>query len=421
MDTAEQAAVIDPARRSRRWAICGLLFAATTLNYVDRQVIAILKPTLAREFGWSEADYASIVFWFQLSYAVGLVSVGRLLDCVGVRRGFAKAVGLWSVATAAHSLARSVGGFSLMRVALGLSEAANFPAAVKTVAEWFPRAERALATGIFNAGANVGALATALCVPPLVLAFGWRAAFFATGGAGLLWLVLWLLIYRAPPTSAAVAADLGQGPAGRSAGGWREALAARETWAYAAGKFMTDPIWWFFLFWLPDYFEKAHGLNLKSFGPPLVAIYLVSDVGSIAGGGLSSFLVKRGCSLNAGRKTAMLVCALLVTPIALAAGARDVWLATALIALAAAAHQAWSANLLSLPADTVPNRLVGSVVGFGGMAGAVGGMLMAKYAGHVLQTTGSYNGLFALIAATYLAALLVIHLIAPKLQWAGED
>jgi ACS family hexuronate transporter-like MFS transporter len=406
----------------RKWLVCAMLFFATTINYADRQVLGLLKPLLQEEFGWSEIDYGDIVFTFQLFYAIGLLGVGRLLDWIGVRRGYAGAVVGWSLAAMAHSLASTVGGFSIARAALGLSEAANFPAAVKAVSEWFRKSERALATGIFNAGANIGVLVTALGVPPLVAAFGWQGAFIATGSLGLIWLVFWLILYRNPPvteTQAETAADAATAQTDRI--GWGKALRARETWAFAAGKFLTDPIWWFFLFWLPDYFGKTHGLDLKSFGPPLIAIYLISDFGSVAGGGLSSYLIKRGWTVNAGRKTAMLICALCVVPIAFVGSTDNLWLATLLIALAAAAHQAWSANLLTLPADTMPARAVASAVGFGGMAGAIGGMLMAKFVGYILETTGNYAFLFALISASYLVALGVIHLLAPRIRPARDE
>lgn len=403
-----------------RWLVCALLFAATTINYVDRQVIGLLKPVLETELDWNELDYASVVVWFQASYALGLLLAGRVIDRVGVRQGYASAVGLWSLATIGHALARTVMGFSVARGLLGLAEAANFPAAVKAVGEWFPKSERALATGIFNAGANVGVLASILAVPPLVAAFGWQSAFIVTGGIGFIWVAVWMAFYRSP----AICANADEW--GNSLGThqhqatWREVLRSRSTWAYAAGKFLTDPIWWFFLFWLPDFFHKTQHLDLLTFGPPLLVIYVAADVGSVGGGALSSYLVKRGWTVNAARKTAMLVCALCVLPVTFAASTDDLWTATALIALAAAAHQGWSANLLTLPADGVPGRAVASVVGFGGMMGAIGGMLMARYAGQVLQSGGSYKAIFTLIGGIYLVALLTIHLLAPQLGHEAE-
>jgi len=405
----------------KRWTICALLFFATTINYVDRQVIGILKPTLQAEFGWSETDYGNIVFWFQAAYAIGLLGTGRLLDRVGVRTGYGWAVAVWSIAAMAHALARTVAGFSVARFALGIGEAANFPAAVKAVADWFPKRERAFATGIFNAGANVGALLTPLVVPSIVLAFGWQAAFVATGALGFFWLLFWLPVYRRPEEarglSARELAHIRSDPAEpEQRVPWRAILPHRQTWAYAVAKFMTDPIWWFFLFWLPDFFSKTHNLDLKTFGPPLIAVYLMADIGSVFGGWLSSALIKRGWSVNAGRKTAMLVCAVLVLPIVFAPGACDLWVATFLVGLAAAAHQGWSANVLTLASDMMPRCAIGSVVGFGGMAGAIGGMLMAKYAGYVLDGAGTYALLFGLIGSAYLLALLAVHLLSPRLE-----
>jgi ACS family hexuronate transporter-like MFS transporter len=405
---------------SYRWRVCALLFFATTINYIDRQIIGILKPTLEGEFDWSETDYANIVFWFQVAYAAGLLLTGRVLDRIGVRRGYAMAIILWSLAAMAHALGRGVASFSIARVALGLGEAANFPAAIKAVSEWFPKKERAFATGIFNAGSNVGAVLTPLIVPPIVLAFGWQAAFLITGAIGFVWLIFWLAMYRSPEQtpglSPAELAHIRSDPGEEDQPvAWRAILPHRQTWAFAIAKFMTDPIWWFFLFWLPGFLAKNYGLDLQTFGPPLIAIYLLADVGSVGGGWLSSALIHRGWSVNAGRKTAMLVCALCVLPISFAARADNLWVAVAIIGLAAAAHQGWSANLFTLVSDTMPSRAIGSVVGFGGMAGAIGGMLMSQYAGYVLDSTGSYAPIFAVIGLTYIVALLIVHVLAPRL------
>jgi len=419
----------EPARMTRhRWAICALLFFATTINYVDRQVIGILKPTLTAEFGWSETDYADIVFWFQAAYALGLLLVGRLIDRVGVKWGYALAVAVWSLFGMAHAAAFSIATFAMARFGLGLGEAGNFPAAVRTTADWFPKKERAFATGIFNSGSNVGAILTPLLVPIIVidLALGWQGAFLITGALGFGWLIAWWLIYREPEGNARVnAAELAHirsdpvEPTTPIA--WGELLRHRQTWAFAMGKFLTDPIWWFFLFWLPDFFGKNYGLDLKTFGPALIAIYLMADVGSIAGGWFSSFLIKRGWSVNAGRKSAMLVCALCVLPVSLAIYAENLAIAVGIIGLAAAAHQGWSANLFTLASDLMPRRAVASVVGLGGMAGAVGGMMMAKYAGYVLENVGSYTPIFLLIGSMYLIALAVIHVLVPRLEPARID
>jgi len=411
-----------------RWVICALLFLATTINYVDRQVIGILKPTLSAEFGWSESDYADIVFWFQAAYAIGLVTVGRLIDRVGVKWGYALAVAVWSLFGMAHAAASSVATFALARFGLGLGEAGNFPAAIKATADWFPKKERALATGLFNSGSNIGAIVTPLLVPFLVidLALGWQSGFLITGALGFLWLILWFWMYRQPEHSPSVSpaelAHIRSDPIESDIRiPWLTLARHRQTWAFAIGKFLTDPIWWFFLFWLPDFFGKTYGLDLKTFGPPLVAIYLLADVGSIGGGWYSSWLIKRGWSINAGRKTAMLVCALCVLPVSLAIYAENLLIAVGIIGLAAAAHQGWSANLFTLASDTMPRRAVASVVGFGGTAGAIGGMLMAKYAGYVLENTGSYITIFLAIGSMYLIALLIIHMILPQLEPAAID
>ena len=366
-----------------RWVICALLFFAITINYVDRLIFGVLKPVLEVEFGWSESDYANIVVAFQGAYAIGLLLVGRMIDRTGARWGLGIAIGVWSIAAAAHAAAGSVIQFAMARFALGVGESAGFPGAVKAVSEWFPKRERALATGIFNAGSNVGALLTPILVPILVLAFGWRAAFLVTGLSGLVLLILWFLIYRRPRehprvTPAELAHIESDPPDAPGRITWLQALKRREAWAFIVGKFLTDPVWWLFLFWLPDFFGKTYGLNLMTFGPPLVAVYLLADVGSVGGGWLSSRLIHRGWSVNRGRKTAMLVCALCVTPISIAVFADNLIAAVAVIGLAAAAHQGWSANLFTLVSDTFPKHAVATVVGLGGFAGAVGGMFISS-------------------------------------------
>jgi ACS family hexuronate transporter-like MFS transporter len=410
-----------------RWVVCALLFVATTINYVDRQVIGILKPTLQAEIGFNEIDYGNIVFSFQLAYAIGLLLVGLLMDRLGTRTGFSLAVVVWSIAAMAHAWARSVGGFVAARFALGLGESGNFPASIKTVAEWFPKRERALATGIFNAGTNIGAVVAPLVVPWITLRYGWPWAFILTGAIGFFWLFLWLGLYRRPEEhprlSAAERAHIRSDPPEplQARVAWRRLLPHRQLWAFAIGKFMTDPIWWLYLFWLPDLLHRNYGLNLTNMGLPLVVIYLVADIGSIGGGWLSSSLIKRGWSVNAGRKTAMLICALCVTPIVFASRASSLWGAVALIGLATAAHQGWSANIFTTASDMFPRRAVGSVVGIGGMAGAVGGMLIAKVTGYVLQWTGSYVSIFILAGSIYLVALGIIHLLVPTLAPASLD
>jgi MFS transporter, ACS family, hexuronate transporter len=423
-----------------RWVICALLFFAATINYIDRQVIGILKPTLQAEFGWSEIDYADIVFAFQLAYAVGLLLAGGIVDRIGARRGFVVAIIIWSVAAMAHAEATlfgpfvaavlsmfglaysaSVAGFIFARLLLGLGEAGNFPAAIKVVAEWFPKRERALATGLFNSGTNIGALLTPLIVPWITLTYGWYWAFIVTGALGFAWLFFWLPLYHEPESHPRVSrSELSYirsdppEPAARVP--WRTVLPHRQTWAFMLGKFLTDPIWWLYLFWIPDFLNRNHGIDLRLIGPPLVVIYLVADIGSIGGGWLSSALIKRGWSVNAGRKTAMLVCALAVLPMMFASGARELWVAVGLVSIAASAHQGWSANLFTLVSDTFPRQAVGSVVGLGGMAGAIGGMLIAKLTGYLLQVTGSYVPVFLMASFAYLTALAVIHLLVPRLE-----
>ena len=407
--------------RHLRWYICTLLFFAATINYLDRQVIGILKPTLEKEFGWSEIDYSNIVFWFQTAYAAGLLLVGRVMDRLGTRKGFSLAVIFWSLAAAGHALARSVFGFGVARFTLGLGEAGNFPASIKTVAEWFPKKERALATGIFNAGTNVGVLAAAAIVPWVTASFGWKWAFIITGLVGFVWLAFWWVIYRHPDDhpnlSEEERAHIQSDPPDPDVKiPWLQLFPHRQTWAFAVGKFMTDPIWWVYLFWLPSFLNNKYGIDLKSVALPLIIVYLIADVGSVAGGWLSSSLIQRGWTINRARKTAMLICAISVTPIVFAAQASNVWVAVLLVGLAAAAHQGWSANMFTTASDMFPRQAIGSVVGIGGMSGAIGGMIIAKVVGYVLEWTDSYVPIFIIAASAYLVALLVIHLLAPKLE-----
>jgi MFS transporter, ACS family, aldohexuronate transporter len=436
------------ARGYYRWVICALLFFSATVNYIDRQVLGILKPTLQGQFSWSERDYAAIVFSFQLAYAIGLLLAGGVIDKLGTRLGFALAVVLWSIAAVAHAIADwapglrlptplidppsivmlsgAAAGFALARFLLGLGEAGNFPASIKTVAEWFPRKERALATGIFNSGTNIGALVTPLVVPWLTLRYGWQWAFVATGLTGFFWVFWWWFVYAAPEQHprlkpAELAYIRSDPPESVVPVPWASLLGHKQTWAFAIGKFMTDPIWWLYLFWIPDFLKRNHGLDLGAVGPPLVAIYLIADIGSIGGGWLSSALLKRGATTNRARKTAMLVCALLVTPIVFASQVKSLWSAVILVGIAAAAHQGWSANIFTLVSDMFPRRAVGSVTGIGGMAGAVGGMLIALVTGEILQRTGSYVPIFWVAGCTYLLALLVIHLLVPNLEPARID
>ncbi|WP_311270420.1 MFS transporter [Sphingobium sp. WCS2017Hpa-17] len=404
-----------------RWVVVGLLFAATAINYVDRQMIGVLKPTLSAEMAWSETDYANIVFWFQAAYAVGYLGFGRIVDLVGARFGYAIAVVIWTIAHMAHGGVHSVTQFAMARFGLGVGESGNFPAGIKAVTEWFPQKERAFAIGLFNAGANIGAIVTPLLVPWLTVAYGWRVAFYATGIFGVLWLIAWLTLYRKPEAHKKISAEelayIRQDPADPVQPiGWGRLITVRETWAYAIGKFCIDPIWWFFLFWLPGYLGTRYGLDLLSFGPPLVAIYLLSDLGSVAGGWMSGRLMKAGKSVNAARKLTMLLCACAVLPVFFAQSIDNLWLAVLIIGIATAAHQAFSANLYTLPSDLFPRGAVGSVVGIGGTVGAIGGMAMAKYAGYVLDSIGSYTPLFAVAASAYFVALAAVHLLSPRLE-----
>jgi MFS transporter, ACS family, hexuronate transporter len=406
---------------NKRWTICALLFFATTINYIDRQVLGILAPVLQTEIGWNEIDYGYIVTAFQFAYAIGMVLIGRLMDKLGTKIGYSVAMAIWSLAAMAHSFATSVIGFAVARFSLGLGESGNFPAAIKTVAEWFPKKERAFATGIFNAGSNVGAVAAPLVVPWITLTYGWQYAFIATGAIGFIWIVFWIMLYDKPDLHKKLKAEerayIQSDPADPEEKiPWVKLMKHRQVWAFAIAKFMTDPIWWFYLYWVPKYLNKNYGLTLDKIGPPLIIIYLMADVGSVGGGWFSSFLIKRGWSVNKGRKTAMLVCALCVIPIVFASQASEVWIAVALLSLATAAHQGWSANLFTTTSDMFPRKAIGSIVGFGGMAGAIGGMLIATLAGFILELTASYLVLFIICGSMYIIAYLIFIKLAPKLE-----
>jgi ACS family hexuronate transporter-like MFS transporter len=404
-----------------RWRICALLLLATTINYVDRQVLGVLAPHLQGEIGWNEIEYGYIVTAFQAAYAIGLVTAGAIIDRLGTRIGYALAISVWGIAAMSHSLVATVLGFAMARFALGLGEAGNFPAAIKTVAEWFPRRERAFATGIFNSGSNIGAIVAPLVVPIIAVTWGWRAAFLFTGVLSAAWLVTWLSTYRTPERHPSLSAEElayirsdPEEPTVRIP--WKQLLRHRQTWAFAVAKFMTDPIWWFFLFWLPKFLNAEYGLTLTQLGLPLVAIFIMADVGSIGGGWLAGWFIRRGFSVNRGRKGAMLICALAVVPIIFAHQANNLWLAVGLIGLATAGHQGWSANVFTLTSDMFPRRAVASVVGIGGFAGAVGGMMISTVTGFLLETTGSYLPVFLMAGSAYLVALAIVHLIVPTLK-----
>jgi MFS transporter, ACS family, hexuronate transporter len=415
-----------------RWTVCALIFFATTINYLDRQVIGILKPLLETDLRIGEKEYSYIVMAFQLFYAFGMVLAGRLIDKFGTKLGYGIAVLFWSLAAMGHALAKGALGFGFWRALLGVSEGGNFPAAIKTIAEWFPKKERALVTGIFNSGTNVGAIVAPLAVPALVMAWGWQSAFIITGAIGFVWIIFWFILYEIPEKQKRVKAsevayiesDTEEKAEPKSDVPWAKLLKYRQTWTFFIGKGLTDPIWWFYLFWIPGWLAEVRGtgLDVKSFGLPLVFIYTSTTVGSIFGGWLSSFMIRKGMSPFKARKIAMLIFAILVTPIVFAQSKGiSTWGAVALIALAASSHQAWSANIFTTVSDAFPKRAVSSVTGIGGMAGALGGLGVSYLAGAVLNhyknaghvETG-YVVMFTVAGCAYLAAWIIMNVFAPK-------
>ncbi|HEX3436962.1 MAG TPA: MFS transporter [Pseudacidobacterium sp.] len=415
-------AISRPAKSNVRWTICALLFFATSINYMDRQVLSLLAPMLQHSIGWTEAQYGYIIGAFQAAYAIGLVVAGRMVDKLGTRIGYAVIMGIWSLAAMSHALARSAFGFGIARFFLGLGESGNFPAAIKTTAEWFPQSERSLATGIFNSGANVGAVLAPAIIPWITLRFGWRAAFLTTGIFSLSWIIWWLTHYHKPtdhpkvstPELEHIVSDPFQPTAQIS---WGKLFVRRQTWAFSLAKFLTDPFWWFYLFWLPKFFNARFHLDLSHLGLPLIVVYNASAVGSIGGGWLPAlFHRKSGVAMTKARLTAMLLYAFAVVPIFFAGHTNSEWVAVALLSLAAAAHQAWSANLFTTASDMFPKSAVGGVVGIGGMAGSVGGFLLSITAGKILEITHSYASLFAMAASAYLIAYFILNALAPGLK-----
>jgi MFS transporter, ACS family, hexuronate transporter len=400
-----------------RWTVCAMLFIATSINYMDRQVIAILKPTLEHSIGLTEVKYGYIVDAFQIAYAIGLLAAGRLIDRLGTRIGYMLVMAVWSLSAMGHALASTAMEFGIARFFLGLGESGNFPAALKTVAEWFPQSQRSLATGIFNSGANVGAILAPLIVPWVTLRYGWHVAFLTTGFFSALWILWWFTRYRPSNGGQVGLPDPGVEKAEKPepSVAWRSLLGFRQTWAYTLAKFLTDPIWYFYMFWLPSYFSAKFSLNLSHLGLPLIVVYNASAIGSIAGGWLPTPFRRVGFSSANARLAAMLLCAVLVVPIFMASRVKTVWPAIALISLATGAHQGWSANLFTTPSDMFPRSVVGSIVGIGGMIGAIGGAFFAFFAGHVLQLTHSYASLFAIASSAYLVALFALYLLAPGL------
>jgi MFS transporter, ACS family, hexuronate transporter len=403
-----------------RWRICALLFFGTTINYIDRQILGILAPLLQGEIGWSESEYGWIVTAFQATYALGLLLFGRFIDKYGTKIGYSVSITLWSLAAMAHAFARTPFGFGAARAGLGFGEAGNFPAAIKSVAEWFPKKERALAIGIFNTGANIGAVVAPAVVPWLTITYGWQAAFVATGAIGFIWLIFWVLIYDKPEQKKRLSTTelnyilSDQQDSSSEKVPWLGLLKYRQTWAFMLGKFFTDPVWWFYLFWLPKFLNKNYGLTLTDLGLPLIVIYTIISFGSIGGGWMSSFLMRRGMTVMKSRKSVMLMCGICVLPIVAASQVSHLWLAVGLIGLAAASHQGFSANLYALVSDLLPKKAVGSVTGLGGMAGSVSGMLFSISAGYILEWTGRYISLFIIVAPAYLIALSLIHILTNK-------
>ncbi|HTS27834.1 MAG TPA: MFS transporter [Bryobacteraceae bacterium] len=419
-------AVSRPATSNLRWMVCALLFFATTINYVDRQVLSILAKTLETKIGWTDIGYGYITAAFQAAYAIGLLSAGRLIDRLGTRLGYAIAVGLWSIAAMAHAAAVSAFTFGVARAFLGVGEAANFPACIKTVAEWFPKSERAFATGIFNSGANIGAVVAPLVVPWLTVTYGWQAAFIATGALGFVWLAFWLLIYHTPEEHPGISArELGfiqSDPPDKVADyPWVRLFPKRETWAFGIGKALTDPVWWFYLFWFPKYLQETFGLTLQQIVLPTLVVYNICSVGSVAGGWISTGLMKRGRSVNYARKTAMLICALGVVPVLYAPYCKSLWVVVGLVGLATASHQGWSANLFTTTSDMFPRAAVGSVVGIGGTMGALASVVVQVGTGYIVEWTHSYLPLFLFGGSAYLLALAIIQGLSPNLTPAELD
>lgn len=393
---------------SYRWVVCGLLFVATTINYIDRQILGILAPVLEREIGWTEAEYGLIVTAFQASYAGGLLAFGRILDVTGTRFGYAFSVGIWSIAAATHGAVSSVWGFGLARLALGFGEAGNFPAAIKTVSDWFAPKDRSLAIGLFNSGANVGAVVTPILVPWITLRYGWRMAFLVTGGIAFVWIGAWLAAYRRGSESS-TAVEAAVVP-------WAALLRVRETWTFVVARFLTDPVWWFYLYWTPKFLYTRYGLGLDEMGLPLMVIYTAASAGGILGGWMSTQMMRRGWSANQARKLAILVCALLVFPMVFVAVVPDLWAAVLIISMAAAGHQGWASNMFACLADLFPRSAVSSVVGITGFGGSVGGMIAATATGYLLQATGSYAPLFVWAGCSYFLILGLIHVMIPRIR-----
>lgn len=415
-----------------RWTICSLVFFATTVNYLDRQVISLLKKTLSHELNWSETDYGNIVIAFQVCYALGLLGAGGLIDKIGTKIGYALTAFLWSIAAMAHALASTTFGFGVARAALGITEAGNFPAAIKTIAEWFPKKERALATGIFNSGANIGAIIAPLTVPLIAEFWGWQWAFIITGAIGFIWLILWFIFYETPAKQKRLSKaefdyihsdkdTANENPTEKVA--WSKLLQFKQTWAFALGKFMTDPVWWFFLFWLPDFLDKEYGISGTQASLPIAVVYTLAAFGSVFGGWLPIVFIKKNFTVFNARRTSMLIYALCVLPVVFAQwlGSINMWFAVLIVGLATAAHQAWSANIYTTVSDMFPKKAVGSITGIGGMFGAIGGIIIARLAPKLFeyfkainQPEMGYYIMFIICGLAYLAAWLLMRALVPK-------
>ncbi|WP_282055841.1 MFS transporter [Maribacter luteus] len=409
-----------------RWIIVALLFFATTINYIDRQVIGLLKPFIEKDLHWTEADYGYIVTAFQIAYAVGLLISGRMLDKLGSRLGYTVAIIIWSVGAVLHAFVHSVLGFGIVRSILGVGEAANFPAAVKTVAEWFPKKERALATGIFNSGSNIGAIVAPLIVVGITLTLSWKWAFIITGSLGVIWIVFWLLIYRTPEKHRRVSAteleyilsdnEASDETVDETGITWTSLFKYRQTYAICLSRFITDWVWWFFLFWAPDFLTKTQNINLKESILPLILIYTMASIGGIFGGALSSGFIKKGRTIDFARKTAILICALFVLPLVSATYFNNLWIVVIVIGLATAAHQGWASNIFTVVSDIYPKKAVATMVGLSGFSGAIGGALAASFVGLVLDISGSYTLIFVIASSMYLLAWLILKTMIPKIK-----
>lgn len=416
-----QAAGAQSAVGRYRWTICALIFFATTINYMDRQMLGLLAPLLQKDIGWNQVQYAQTVMVFTVAYAVGLAIFGRIADRFSTKAVYGSAMAMWSLAAMLHAVASSVPGFAAVRGLLGFGEAANFPVAIRTTATWFPKKERALATGLWNMGATIGGIVAPAFVPIAAVMWGWRATFIAGGATGFIWLAVWLFVYRQPAQHPSVSKseldyiNSDRDEAVEQSVSWLSVLKYRETWAFIVGKLLTDPVWWFYLFWLPKWLNESRHIDIRNLGLPLIAIYTMASVGSVAGGWLSSHLMARYNKPNFARKVSMGICAVCVVPIATLSHFQSLWYAVFAVGLAAAAHQGWSANLVTLVGDVFPRRLVGTVVGIGGVAGMVGSFFYSGVIGETLQRTGQYWALFAVGASAYLVALGIIHLLMPRM------